>query len=80
MTGQRPESGAGSATPSHSALASSMDMSKRSTSWRRKLPVPCEQREFSRKTSIPPGLISSTVKPWLPMDTTVAAPSPSRKR
>ena len=44
MTGQRPDSGAASVTVAASAAAASTVRSKRSTSWRRKLPVPCEQR------------------------------------
>ena len=47
MTGQRPESGAAVA-PAAITSASSGPRPKRSTSWRRKLPVPCEQRGFSR--------------------------------
>ncbi len=69
MTGQRPESGAGFSTSAHSSLASSMSSENRSTSWRRKLPVPWEQRLFSRKTSRPLARSSSTEKPWLPMET-----------
>ena len=80
ITGQRPESGAAPSTAAASSLASSIVSEKRSTSWRRKLPVPCEQRLFSRKTSRPLARSSSTEKPWLPMETTVAGSGPARKR
>ena len=76
MTGQRPESGAALGTAVQSSEACSMVRLKRSTSWRRKLPVPCEQREFSRNTSAPFGRSSSTEKPWAPMETTVVGESP----
>ena len=63
ITGQRPDNGAGSGTAAQSALASSTVREKRSTSWRRKSPVPWEQREFSRNTSVPLFRTSSTEKP-----------------
>ena len=63
MTGQRPDSAAGFATSVHRSLACSTVSSNRSTSWRKKLPVPWEQREFSRYTCCPPLRSSSTEKP-----------------
>ncbi len=79
MTGQRPESGAASGTASASAAASSTDNPNRSTSWRRKFPVPWAQRAFSRHDA-PPSRASSTATPRLPMLTTVSGSSPYRKR
>ncbi len=80
MTGHLPESGAGSPTASVRKAASSTERPNRSTSWRRKFPVPCAQRELSRQAGSPAARISRTAKPRLPMVTTVAGSLPWRKR
>jgi len=79
ITGQRPDKAAGCVSSAQSCPASATDREKRSTSCLRKLPVPCEQRLFSRKV-LSPSRNSKTEKPWLPMFTTVAGPPPKRNR
>ena len=73
MTGQRPDNAAACSTSAQSALASSTVSENRSVNCRRKLPVPCEQRLFSRNTSRPFDRTSRTENPWLPTDTSVPA-------